>query len=178
MVGYGMLADSTLKRRALPSTFKRDRPLAVRDIHINSSSLDYCDNYISPACIMAMYNITKGTTATKGNELGVFEESPQGFLQSDLDLFFANAAPQIPNGTSPIVHGIDGGGDSTKASMGGGETTLDLEVAYPLIYPQKLELFITDSVYETSYARVGRGLFNTFLDAIVRVHSGVQTSAH
>lgn len=35
-----------------------------------------------------MYNITEGTTATKGNELGIFEDLGDYYSQTDLDLFF------------------------------------------------------------------------------------------
>lgn len=40
-----------------------------------------------------MYNITEGTTATAGNELGIFEDLADYFSQVDLDLFFANVYP-------------------------------------------------------------------------------------
>lgn len=39
-----------------------------------------------------MYNITKGTTATKGNELGIFEDLGDIYSQDDLNLFFSNFA--------------------------------------------------------------------------------------
>ena len=37
-----------------------------------------------------MYNISEGHTATKGNELGVFEGVGDVYAQEDLDLFFSN----------------------------------------------------------------------------------------
>ena len=39
--------------------------------------------------VIAMYNITKGDKATKGNELGVFESLGDVYTQEDLDLFFS-----------------------------------------------------------------------------------------
>lgn len=37
-----------------------------------------------------MYNISEGHSATKGNELGIFEGIGDVYAQEDLDLFFAN----------------------------------------------------------------------------------------
>ena len=45
--------------------------------------------------ILALYNITKGTTAAKGNELGIFEDIGDVYAQEDLDLFFATYAPYV-----------------------------------------------------------------------------------
>jgi tripeptidyl-peptidase-1 len=39
-----------------------------------------------------MYNITEGTSATKGNELGIFEDLGDVYAQEDLDLFFTTLA--------------------------------------------------------------------------------------
>jgi tripeptidyl-peptidase-1 len=36
-----------------------------------------------------MYNIPKGTSATPGNELAIFESIADVYAQEDLDLFFA-----------------------------------------------------------------------------------------
>ena len=49
--------------------------------------------------------------------------------------------------------------------MAGGESDLDFELAYPLIYPQTIKLFQVD---EKVYTNNGQypGIFNNFLDAI------------
>lgn len=39
-----------------------------------------------------MYNITQGTTAVPGNELGIFGSLGDVYTQSDLDLFFSKLA--------------------------------------------------------------------------------------
>lgn len=36
-----------------------------------------------------MYNISEGHSATKGNELGIFEGIGDVYAQEDLDLFFS-----------------------------------------------------------------------------------------
>jgi tripeptidyl-peptidase-1 len=40
-----------------------------------------------------LYNITDGKTATKGNELGIFESIGDIYAQEDLDEFFKVLAP-------------------------------------------------------------------------------------
>lgn len=70
-----------------------------------------CDKYITPQCIKSkglhdirivplylplspgLYNITDGKTATKGNELGIFESIGDIYAQEDLDWFFKVLAP-------------------------------------------------------------------------------------
>jgi hypothetical protein len=44
-----------------------------------------------------------------------------------------------------------------------GESSLDMELIYPLIYPQNITLYQTDDPY---YSQFTKGIFNTFLDAI------------
>lgn len=42
--------------------------------------------------MLAMYNITKGSKSTPGNELGIFEDLGDVYSQDDLDLFFSTLA--------------------------------------------------------------------------------------
>ena len=44
-----------------------------------------------------------------------------------------------------------------------GESDLDFELVYPIIYPQTITLYQTDDAF---YATSGIGAFNTFLDGI------------
>lgn len=44
-----------------------------------------------------MYNITEGTTAAPGNELGIFETMNDIYSQTDLDLFFSHLARYTPH---------------------------------------------------------------------------------
>lgn len=46
-----------------------------------------------------MYNITEGTTSTKGNELGIFEDLGDYYSQTDLDLFFSSFYSYVPKTT-------------------------------------------------------------------------------
>lgn len=46
--------------------------------------------------IIEMYNIPKGTRATPGNELAIFESIADVYAQEDLDLFFSTFSRYIP----------------------------------------------------------------------------------
>jgi tripeptidyl-peptidase-1 len=53
------------------------------------------------ANLTALYNITEGTTATKGNELGIFEDLGDYYSQADLDLFFNSYYSYVHNSCLP-----------------------------------------------------------------------------
>jgi tripeptidyl-peptidase-1 len=96
--------------------------------------------------------------------MGIFEEG-DFYDQEDLNLFFQKYTPYIPQGTHPTPNFVDGAEAPVNVSEGGGESTLDFELAYPLLYPQKLVLYQTDDInYATKNPT--EGAFNTFLDAI------------
>jgi len=137
-----------------------DLPLSALN---NSNDLSKCDTYVTPPCIMAMYNITRGTKAAKGNELGIFEEG-DFYAPEDLALFFLTFAPYIPVYTAPKLEGVDGG--FAPSLYAGGESDLDFQISYPLIYPQNSILFQTDDIFYASGLEGGGGFLNTFLDAI------------
>jgi hypothetical protein len=69
-------------------------------------------------------------------------EAGDSYDQPDLDVFFTNFAPNIPNGTQPILRGIDGGTAPTSG-YGRGESGLDFDIACPLLYPQGLKVYQT-----------------------------------
>jgi len=48
-----------------------------------------------------LYNITDGTKATPGNELGIFEDLGDVYSQEDLDLFFATFAKYVDEVPAP-----------------------------------------------------------------------------
>lgn len=112
-----------------------------------------------------MYNITQGTKAAKGNELGIFEDLGDVYSQGDLDSFFTRYYPRIPNGTHPILEAIDGAVAPVSVADAGLESDLDFQISYPIIWPQNSVLFQTDDVpYENNYTF--NGFLNNFLDAI------------
>lgn len=85
----------------------------------------------------------------------------------DLPVFFANFTTQpIPADTIPDFISIDGGQTANftydNNTGAGGESALDFDIAYSIIYPQKLRLYqVGDGVNIDSV-----GTFNIFLDAL------------
>ncbi|GAM86978.1 hypothetical protein ANO11243_049990 [Dothideomycetidae sp. 11243] len=148
---------------------------------VDVNSLKTCDQAITPACIRALYSFKElpgNYDVCPSNALGVFEEGDY-YAQEDLDLFFANytlGSHKIPSGTHPTLHSIDGGEAPVPVAEAGGESDLDFELAYPIVYPQSITLFQTDDAYyassqntsnvTVSFDAPGSGFFNTFFDAI------------
>jgi len=75
-----------------------------------------------------MYNITKNYRAAPGNALGIFEDLDDVYSQEDLDLFFADLAPYIPQGTHPTLDLIDGAVAPTDVADAGIESDLDFQI--------------------------------------------------
>lgn len=127
------------------------------------TKLSLCDQAAFPECIAKMYNITAAKLANPNNKLGIFEEG-DFYAAEDLIEFFALLAPQIPITTAPVLHGVDGG--FAPSAYAGGESDLDFEISYPIIYPQNSILFQTDDIFYAEGLEGGGGFLNTFLDAI------------
>ncbi|CAG8952783.1 hypothetical protein HYFRA_00009028 [Hymenoscyphus fraxineus] len=141
------------------------------DVHPNNSDLSTCDVAITPACVAALYQIppVPDTPPHPNNSLGIFESELQFYTQYDLDSFFTNyTGGAIPNGTHPVAANIDGGMQSSEdLNYAGTECNLDLQLAYPIVYPQTLtdyevDDFIVQADQEDTYTYG----FNTFLDAL------------
>lgn len=97
--------------------------------------------------------------------MGLFEEGDY-YGGEDLDLFFKNMSPNIPQGTRPFLNAIDGANAPVLTSDAGIESDLDMQLAYPIIYPQTLALYQTDDYNYASGKKNSNGFLNTFLDAI------------
>jgi tripeptidyl-peptidase-1 len=95
-----------------------------------SSDLQLCGYNMTPTCIKALYSIPDATKASKSNSLGLYEQGDY-FAKSDLDLFYKEYAPWVPQGTYPIPALIDGANYSVPASssLNGGESDIDIDLA-------------------------------------------------
>ena len=97
---------------------------------------------------VALYNIPQNTKAQAGNNLGIYIYGDnETYDQAGLDTFFASSATNIPAGTSPAVNSTE---ISTYPSIVSDELMLDLEVAYPLVYPQNISILEFAPTYQTS----------------------------
>ncbi|QKX54466.1 uncharacterized protein TRUGW13939_01552, partial [Talaromyces rugulosus] len=132
---------------------------------VNMGNLSSCDIAITPKCIQALYQIPPANSAQDGNSMGLFEEGDY-YAGEDLDLFFKNMSPNIPQGTRPILNAIDGGSAPVSKAKAGVESDLDMQLAYPIIYPQTLTLFQTDDSNYATGKKNSNGFLDTFLDAI------------
>ena len=124
------------------------------------SELSMCDQYIVPDCLRALYLIPPVVTNLQTNPFGVVEYSPQAYLQSDLNLFFANYSKNQVH-KSPNLISIDGGYAQTvnQSFDFNGESDLDLEYGLTLVNPIPVNLYQVGDPYYS-------GSFNTFLDAL------------
>jgi tripeptidyl-peptidase-1 len=96
-------------------------------------------------------------------------------VQEDLDLFFQNVPHwDINNGTSPLPAFLDGCSDPRTPGDAGGESDLDFEIAYPIIYP-RTSLYLKLMTFSTPGSIENVGGFHNLLDGIagVRLFLGV-----
>lgn len=133
------------------------------------ADLQDCGRNITPACIKALYKIPDAHLNDSVNSLGIYEDGDY-YAQEDLNLFFAQYAPNVPAGTHSIPAFVDGAqapvaqDDPTNT----GESDIDLDMAFSLIYPQTVTLYQTDDqIYATGELNgTLDGFLNTFLDAL------------
>jgi tripeptidyl-peptidase I len=124
------------------------------------NDLTICDRVSTPACIKALYQLPKTNkfvNTNVNNALGIVElalGNMQSYNQQDLNSFFKVFTPNIPAGTGPKLNSIQGGQAPSPPNLTSIEANLDFQVAYPLVYPQKTQ------VYQLSTS------FNDFLDAV------------
>ena len=129
--------------------------------------LQNCDVNITPTCIKALYDIPNARRHDAKNSMGLYETF-DAFAQADINLFFKNFAPNVPQGTTPKVLSVDGG--TTNVAPGsvrnGGESDIDIDLAYSLVYPQSVTVFQVDDLPNSSGQTNKTGFLNTFLDAV------------
>ena len=107
--------------------------------NISATSLANCGQYMTPACIQALYGIPKAHLNQAANALGVFEIDPEIYDQRDLQLFFSHFAPWVPNGTHPSLISINNATAPVKGENYGSEALLDFNIAYLQAAIRKLQ---------------------------------------
>ncbi|KZT01332.1 subtilisin-like protein [Laetiporus sulphureus 93-53] len=120
-----------------------------------------CDEQITPVCLRALYNFVYEPLVPEKNTIAIVEYTPQAYVPSDLDMFFANFSPSQV-GERPVLFSIDGGFvQSNQTGFGyNGESNLDLEYSMSLVGPtQPVQLYQTGDDVEGAS-------FNNLLDAL------------
>ncbi|CCM05401.1 uncharacterized protein FIBRA_07617 [Fibroporia radiculosa] len=120
-----------------------------------------CDEQITPDCLRALYDFDYDPLVPEKNSIAIVEYTPQAYVPSDLDMFFANFSKgQV--GERPDMVSIDGG--FIQSNQTGfdynGESNLDLEYSMTLVGPKQ-----TVTLYQTGDDVEGAS-FNNLLDAL------------
>ncbi|KAL4800666.1 peptidase S8/S53 domain-containing protein [Aspergillus venezuelensis] len=156
-VGALGLRKRTLgKRQQAPNCTMTDLNICDTDIILSKvleDPMSFCHQVLTPPCIRGIHSLG------------------DVYSQEDLDLTFSSVAQEIPNGTHPTLHGINGGVAPTAQNNSGPESSIDFQLSYPLIWPQQSILFQTDDPFYQAMMDNGTldqypGAFNNFLDAI------------
>ena len=155
------VTPGTAKQIGLPGSASLPKQGAEVDIFGGwAGQLATCNQFITPDCLRALYLIPFALTNVQKNPFGIVEYTPQAFLQTDLNLFFANFSKNQVQRT-PIEDLIDGAVIQTQVESFeyNGESDLDLEYGMTLVNP------ITVTLYQVGDLVEGAS-FNNFLDAI------------
>ncbi|TQV97062.1 protease S8 tripeptidyl peptidase I [Cordyceps javanica] len=136
----------------------------AQEIAAAANDTSRCAEFVTPKCIKALYNIPDGKLSNTNNRLGLYESDDELFTQEDLSTFFALFAPNIPATFTPKVDLINWGNTKPDPNGGVGEAALDFDVAYPVVYPQNIELFQARDNFNPYNGTVG--IFNYFLDGV------------
>lgn len=126
-----------------------------------------CGVNITPACIKSLYQIPTAKFSSPENVMGLYE-TYDSFSVGDIDLFFQNYAPNVPQGTVPDVISVDGATAPVSPSSirNGGESDIDIDLSVSLIYPQRVTVYEVDDLPNSSGETNVTGFLNTFLDSI------------
>lgn len=129
--------------------------------------LQACNVNITPPCLRALYGLPMGHINDSVNALGFYEQGDY-YAAEDLDLFFQHYAPNVPQGTRPILNSIDGGLAPVPVNNSniGGEADLDLDIGFALVHPQSVVLYQVDDAIYAPKEVADVNTFNTFLDAL------------
>ncbi|PWN34625.1 subtilisin-like protein [Meira miltonrushii] len=138
------------------------------------NELEQCDQYITLICLRALYGVPalpSFTPTNPKNSFGIVEYTPQAYLGSDLDLFFANYSKDQKQ-KRPNLISIDGGAlnNSNRGFSYNGESNLDLEYGMSLVNPIPVTLYQVGDAIESAS-------FNDFLDALDASYCGGDDSS-
>lgn len=174
-IGHVQPVKQTETRRSAPKPRSEAAEHYKRTVTSGSSvpmNLSTCYEAAFPECISALYNIPPFTgIPNPSNVMGIFNTrsryTNETYSQADLDAFFTTFDPRIPNGTHPIHAPVDGGVVEVQdPQYEGSEAMLDYSVSMPIIYPQEVKAFVTDTDFTPADTHPKNTGVEAFLDAI------------
>lgn len=148
------------KSRARPK-----RPLSGTSSIPDPNSLANCDKAITPKCIRAMYGIPNATSKQSGNELALFETEDDEWNQDDLNKFYKDMQLDIPQGYGAGLVSVNNGTAPGPQRNAGPESSLDVDIVIPLIYPQGTTVYQVG--YHTPQGHNFNEVFTYFMDSLV-----------
>lgn len=162
----GVLLLPPTKQIAPRKTSKRDTEIQRR-AEADPDDLSHCDKMVTPACVAALYQIPVPTLSPNpDNKLGIYQSLGESWNQENLDSWFTQFVPRIPNSTHPEAISIDGAPTAPRPDHTKSETFYDLDASYPIIYPQEVILWSENDLhYQLSNSHFTYA-FNQFLDAV------------
>lgn len=91
---------------------------------------------MTPTCFKAMYEIPPAPRDPSPLDVMGLYESGDIYSQQDLDSFFAEYAPYVPQGTHPKLDSVDGGEApvSPGSTFNTGESDIDMDISFSIIY--------------------------------------------
>lgn len=151
-----------------PKLVPVDVPAWDTDVSNFNFTVANCPKYLTIECVRKLYNIPSMALDRQYSNmsLGIFTQSPDSYLQYDLDYANSIFNKHIPTGTTPIIKNIDGfGPQDIFQGVYNIEANLDIQMAIPLMYPANVTIFEVGD-YENA------AVFNTFLDGIDAAYCG------
>ncbi|KAJ7351951.1 peptidase S8/S53 domain-containing protein [Mycena albidolilacea] len=182
----GKATPSRLDRRGVklfPGPIQIITNLTHAITNIIAAPLKVCDKYVTPTSIKMLYNIPDNVLANgnlpevnANNSLVLFEFG-DFFSEASLEQFFLTFCnrpfqnPSIPVTTKPEFKSIDGAYiPKINCPSSGTESALDLQVSYPIVYPQEVIIYQSDDNAYTQGLDTGSwstyGFLNEVLDVI------------
>jgi len=91
---------------------------------------------MTPVCLKALYQIPDAPTKVSPVDAMGLYESGDIYAQADLNSFFAEFAPNVPQGTHPTLDSIDGGVAPVApgSDFNTGESDIDMDISFSLIH--------------------------------------------
>jgi tripeptidyl-peptidase-1 len=98
--------------------------------------LQQCGRNMTPTCFKALYEIPEAPKNPSSVDIMGLYESGDIYSQEDIDSFFAEYAPYVPQGTHPKLDSIDGGEApvSPDSQYNTGESDIDMDISFSIIY--------------------------------------------